>query len=197
MDKSKFQRRVVKSIFAVVAVVAVVCVVPSRARAADQPLTKDDVLLLLLGGASTQKMIGLIEQRGVDFKMNPDLAKKFHDAGADDMVIEALQKAGAKVQPSSAGLAPSPGTSTPSIGATPPPAAPAVSAPPPASSDAELDRKIADTYAGEPGEHPLAPAFSLVDLLARSRTWPRTPAKLCWSTSGPRGALLAVPRSPN
>ncbi|MBZ5515668.1 MAG: redoxin domain-containing protein [Acidobacteriia bacterium] len=169
MDKSKFQRRVVKSIFAVVAVVAVVCVVPSRARAADQPLTKDDVLLLLLGGASTQKMIGLIEQRGVDFKMNPDLAKKFHDAGADDMVIEALQKAGAKVQPSSAGLAPSPGTSTPSIGATPPPAAPAVSAPPPASSDAELDRKIADTYAGEPGEHPLAPAFSLVDLTGQKQ----------------------------
>ena len=60
---------------------------------ADQPLSQDDVTLLLLGGASPEKIISLVEQRGVTFQMNPDLAKKFHDQGASDEVIEALQKA--------------------------------------------------------------------------------------------------------
>jgi len=68
-------------------------------RAADKPLDSDDVTLLLLGGASTDRMVALIEQRGISFHMTPDLAKKFHDAGADDIVIEALQKAGTKAQP--------------------------------------------------------------------------------------------------
>jgi hypothetical protein len=71
--------------------------VAGSARAAEKPLDKEDVLLLLLGGASTEKMITLIQQRGIEFRMNPDLAKKFHDAGASDEVIEALQRAGAKV----------------------------------------------------------------------------------------------------
>src|SRR5207244_5143519 len=69
--------------------------------ATDRPLTKDDVTLLLIGGASAQKMIALIKQRGTDFRMTPDLAKKFHDDGASDEVIDALQKAGEK--PTSAG----------------------------------------------------------------------------------------------
>jgi len=77
-------------------------------RAADKPLDSDDVTLLLLGGASTDRVVTLIEQRGVSFRMTPDLAKKFHDAGADDIVIEALQKAGMRAQPAaSANSAPS------------------------------------------------------------------------------------------
>ena len=32
-------------------------------RAADKPLDSDDVTLLLLGGASTDRMVALIEQR--------------------------------------------------------------------------------------------------------------------------------------
>jgi hypothetical protein len=71
-----------------------VCLLAFGAKAADQPLSQDDVVLLLIGGATTERMIALIEDRGVDFRMNPDLAKKFHDAGADDLVIEALQKVG-------------------------------------------------------------------------------------------------------
>ena len=66
------------------------------AQAADKApksLSEDDVVLLLIGGATTEKMIEIIEDRGIGFQMNPDLAKRFHDAGADDRVIEALQKA--------------------------------------------------------------------------------------------------------
>jgi hypothetical protein len=77
---------------------------------AERPLSKDDVTLLLLGGASSDKVLALIQQRGIDFQMNADLAKKFHDSGASDEVIEALQKAGTKVQaaPSSAPAAAKP-----------------------------------------------------------------------------------------
>jgi hypothetical protein len=79
-----------------IAILMLVCLVPVATRAAQKPLSQDDVTLLLIGGVRTEKMVALIEQRGIDFQMNPDLAKKFHDAGADDLVIEALQKAGAR-----------------------------------------------------------------------------------------------------
>jgi len=77
------------------------CLLAFSATAADKPpkpLSQDDIVLLLIGGATTEKMIELIEDRGVAFQMTPDLAKRFHDAGADDMVIEALQKAGMKAE---------------------------------------------------------------------------------------------------
>jgi len=67
------------------------------ALAAEKPLDKEDVLLLLLGGASSEKVVTLVQQRGIDFRMDPDLAKKFHDAGANDDVIDTLQRAGAKI----------------------------------------------------------------------------------------------------
>ncbi len=92
---------------------------PPLARAADPPLTVDDVTLLLLGGATSEKMGALIEHRGVSFKMNPDLAKKFHDAGADDAVIEALQKAGEKVGTGTRSVSPPPEQKAPPS-ATPP-----------------------------------------------------------------------------
>jgi hypothetical protein len=63
---------------------------------ADHPLSKDDLTLLLLGSSPSGKIIEMINQRGIDFQMNPDLAKKFHDLGASDDVIDALQKAGSK-----------------------------------------------------------------------------------------------------
>ncbi|MGH9439935.1 MAG: hypothetical protein ACRD22_19160, partial [Terriglobia bacterium] len=62
------------------------------------------VTLLLIGGSSPQKMIALIQERGVDFKLNPGLAKEFYQDGATDAVIDALQKASrnVKVAPASA-----------------------------------------------------------------------------------------------
>src|SRR5215471_8483008 len=95
-------------------------------RAADQPLSKDDVRLLLIGGASAEKMTALIQQRGVDFQMTPDLAKKLHDDGASDEVIEALQRAGQKAAltaGASAGKAEATSGKTAASGQTPPPAA--------------------------------------------------------------------------
>src|SRR5262249_47279864 len=118
--------------------------------------SKDDVTLLLLGGATQEKMIALIGQRGVDFQMNPDLAKKFHDAGASDEVIEALTKAGVKPKaaapaPSSQAPAASP-TTTPSASApaaTTPPATPSPSATSPAASS-QPPSKPAGVDLGDP-----------------------------------------------
>ena len=162
MIRNSFQRRVVRSFLAGVAALALVCLAAGGARAAEKPLSQDDVLLLLLGGAPTERMVTLVEQRGINFKMNPDLAQKFHDAGADDIVIEALQKAGAK---GSAPHSPAPAPSAAPAASLPPTAAPSA---PSVSKEADLDRKIAATYARDPTEHPLAPPFSLADLKGKN-----------------------------
>jgi len=90
---------------------------------AEQPLSKDDVTLLLMGSSPSTKVIQLVEQRGVDFQMNPDLAKRFHDQGASDDLIEALQKAGYKAAAAKAS-SPAPAAST-STGGSASPTAPA------------------------------------------------------------------------
>lgn len=72
-----------------------VCVLSApRVRAADKPLTQDDVTLLLLGGASSQKVVDLVKQRGIAFQMTAELATEFRRDGADDSVIQALENAG-------------------------------------------------------------------------------------------------------
>jgi len=124
--------------------------------AAEKPLDADDVSLLLLGGVSTDRMVTLIELRGISFRMTPDLAKKFHDAGADDIVIEALQKAGMKARPAQS----SPSPSSPAA-AAPQTSASAYPATAPAPTLVKTGK--AGGQSGE-DEHPLAPAMSLVDL---------------------------------
>ncbi len=90
---------------------------------ADQPLTPDDITLLLLGSSPSNKIIQMVEQRGVDFQMNADLAKKFHDQGASDDVIEALQKAATKAATAKAS------TAAPAVATQPAPAATAEPSP--------------------------------------------------------------------
>ncbi|MFB3920225.1 MAG: hypothetical protein ACE145_00805 [Terriglobia bacterium] len=114
-------------------------------RAADKPLDVDDVTLLLLGGATTDRMVALIDQRGVAFQMTPDLAKKFHDAGADDIVIEKLQKAGMKAQPAVSAAPATPPQRTPS---------------PPTQANAESQPRIAPAAAPSIPTTPVAASSS-------------------------------------
>jgi len=93
---------------------------------ADQPLSKDDITLLLLGSSPSGKIMQMVEQRGVDFQMNPDLAKKFHDQGASDELIDALQKAGNKAAAAKAS-APAPAPAPSAAAQSNPPAAPEAS----------------------------------------------------------------------
>jgi hypothetical protein len=109
------------------------CLMATATLATEPPLSKDDVTLLLLGGATQEKMITLIQQRGVDFQMNPDLAKKFHDAGASDEVIETLQKAGEKVKAAEPAPSPQP-PPAPTAATTSTATAPVTNAPTPAAT---------------------------------------------------------------
>jgi peroxiredoxin len=114
----------------------------SSSAASGPALNPDDITLLLIGGATESKLIPLIEQRGVDFQMTPDLAKHFHDLGASDHLIDVLTQAGEKahVKPptspsDSAGVPASP--PAPSTAASPrSPAAPRSAAEPSAGRSA-------------------------------------------------------------
>jgi thiol-disulfide isomerase/thioredoxin len=128
------------------------------AAAADQPLNADDVTLLLLGGSPSPKIVALVKQRGVSFRMNPDLAKKFHDAGASDDLIDALTDAGLKAQAASSSPATAPAAQNP-----------AATTPSPVSNPAEVDRKVSETLSGlesnsEGNDRPYAARFSLVSI---------------------------------
>ncbi len=91
------------------------------------PLSKDDVSLLLLGSSPSAKVIPMVEQRGVDFQMTPELAKKFHDQGASDDLIDALGKAG---EAAAAAKASAPATATTPSASTQPSAPPGPEASP-------------------------------------------------------------------
>jgi ribosomal protein L12E/L44/L45/RPP1/RPP2 len=153
---------------------------------ADQPLSKDDVTLLLLGSMQSDKIMQMVKERGIDFQMDPDLAKKFHDFGASDDLIEVLRKAGNKppaaapsapppaaeskpnapegpaeaVKPN-APTGPAPATSEPAPAAKPnAPSASVASAPPasPAESSSEPTLHVRNSSAGSQPEAPAAPA---------------------------------------
>jgi hypothetical protein len=83
-----------------------------QAKAAPHPLSADDITLLLVGGASPQKLISLVRQRGIDFKLTPELAKQFYQDGATDDVVDALQKASQNAKVESAPPQPSPQSSS-------------------------------------------------------------------------------------
>ncbi len=163
----KGDRPMARTVFVKIALVALACLVPVVTRPAEHPLSKDDVTLLLIGGATPEKMITLIQERGIDFQMNPDLAKKFHDEGAEDRVIEALTRAGEKLRAGASATAslPAGAASSPPPSSTAGQAQQAAESSRPASSSVE--RKIAEVLAAPApvaSEGPLAPAFSLVDL---------------------------------
>ncbi|MDE3181479.1 MAG: hypothetical protein KGM47_17690 [Acidobacteriota bacterium] len=102
---------------------------PASAAPASKRLSADDITLLLIGGASQQKMIAIIHQRGVDFALNPDLVKQFYQDGATDSVIDALQRASEALHAQPAGA---PAPAQPAT----PPSPPAPSPQPPASTAA-------------------------------------------------------------
>lgn len=144
-----------------------------------KPLSADDVALLLIGGASPQKMMILVQQRGVDFALNPDLVKQFYQDGASDGLIDSLQKAGQAFQKameaakSQANTAPAPAN---------PATAPAPAAPPePGAASPQPGRM--------PGEMPApasaAPSASGTNALPSA---PRQPVSAHGASGGPAPA---------
>jgi len=128
-----------------------------------QPLSKDDITLLLIGGASQSKMVAMVEERGVDFQLTPDLIQKFHKAGASQALIDAIIKinrqSASQGQRSSPATPASSGASSSNSGISPvlPGSAPQVSniSHPPASSaqagnsgSAAVNEKVNQVMAG-------------------------------------------------
>ena len=77
-----------RSVFLLLVLIGVTASIVSAAP----PLSQDDITLLLIGGASEQKMVALVEQRGVDFQLTPELIQKFHKLGATSALIDAIVK---------------------------------------------------------------------------------------------------------
>ncbi|HMD83533.1 MAG TPA: hypothetical protein VKO18_02390 [Terriglobia bacterium] len=121
----------------------------SLATAADLPLSQDDITLLLLGSSPSSKIIQMVEKRGVDFQMKPDLAKKFHDQGAGDDLIDALQKAGNKAAAAKVS-APAPAPENAPAPASTPPAAPAAAPSPSAESNSNTPAAPAPSLGRKP-----------------------------------------------
>jgi Ca-activated chloride channel family protein len=106
------------------------CLLASAMAVAEQPLSKDDITLLLRGGSSSEKVVALVEQRGVNFRMDPDIAQELHNAGASDGLIEALQKAGGSTMSAPPAVASTPPQTTQAAPSAPPaPTPPAAAAP--------------------------------------------------------------------
>ena len=163
----KLNSSLVKKIVVGVALVAMAGWLSLATAPADQPLSKDDITLLLLGNSPSSKIAQMVEQRGVDFQMDSDLAKKFHAQGASDDLIDTLRKAGnktaaAKVSAPVAAPSPAPAAPEPSPGgkpnapdapepraAEPPPAAPATPVAP-SSSEPVLHTRQSDDSTSTP-----------------------------------------------
>jgi len=100
------------------------------AVAADKPLTHDDLTLLLIGGASSQRVVDLIKERGIAFSMTAELATEFRRDGADEAVIQALENASGKGSPATAAAAPPSTPQSQQASAATPPSSPVAAATP-------------------------------------------------------------------
>jgi len=116
MDSRQEKRTFVSCLRSALLLMVLIGVATSLLSAA-QPLSKDDISLLLIGGASEQKMVALVEQRGVDFQLTPELIEKFHKLGATSALIDAIVKSNrrrAVQNPSQPVQAPPPPSGVPS-----------------------------------------------------------------------------------
>lgn len=136
---------------------------PAQAK----PLGADDVTLLLIGGASPQKLMLLVRQRGVDFVLNPNLVKQFYQDGATDNVIDALQKASEAFESAREAMKAQPTAAAPPSAAAPPapssPPEPGTPLPRPVPTATEMPMtKTAPPAAATPGQPAVhhAPAAS-------------------------------------
>lgn len=146
------------------------------ARASSAPLSQDDVTLLLIGGASPQKMVALIEERGVGFQLTPEIEKKFRGSGADDAVIEALRKAAEhQGTGTTQRSAPLPATASPGDGSSRSPAAPA-------GGPGAAEQKIKDTLAENA---PVRPAATPATSVAKTETPVAAPTAHASGASAP------------
>jgi hypothetical protein len=144
---------------AILLVLALAIGAAGQAKAAPHPLSADDITLLLVGGASPQKLVSLIHQRGIDFKLTPELAKQFYQDGATDDVVDAIQRASqnAKVESAPPSQPTSSSSSQPQPGPQPVPGNQPQESPPALSSHASGPTPIAKPVTATPPVKPVPP----------------------------------------
>ncbi len=81
--------------------------VPATAQKS-KPLKEAEILDLVQGGVSSTRIAGLVDEMGIDFEMTAQIERKFRDAGAQQVLIDALRKASKRqfgeAQPNTASL---------------------------------------------------------------------------------------------
>jgi Tfp pilus assembly protein PilF len=63
-----------------------------------KPLRQDDVLELVRGGVSSERVADLVQERGIDFELTMEYIESLRTAGAANVLIEALRVAKGPVQ---------------------------------------------------------------------------------------------------
>jgi len=67
----------------------------TRAQSMERPLTEVEVLdMLKQSGKDPDPVYEALDERGVDFDLDPDIAQRMREAGADDPLLQAIWKAG-------------------------------------------------------------------------------------------------------
>lgn len=71
-------------------VVVIVDNPPTLCQSGPTPLSKNDILELLTGSVSAEKVAEMAKDRKIDFEVTPEVEKELHDAGADDLLVNVL-----------------------------------------------------------------------------------------------------------
>jgi len=77
------------------------------------PLTEKEVIDLLKSKQPHQQSAGVVQQRGVDFELTPDIEKRLRKAKAEDPFIEVVKKAGPSARATQAATGSGGGGGTP------------------------------------------------------------------------------------
>lgn len=68
----------------------------AHAQVSQKPFSKDDVITLLKGSVSPKRVIELVQQRGIDFVVTPEVERQLRKLGATDSLIAKLKESAPK-----------------------------------------------------------------------------------------------------
>ena len=82
-------------------VLCVVALLPCvHAQVSPKPFSKDDVITLLKGDVSPKRVIELVQQRGIDFVVTPEVERQLRKIGATDSLLTKLKESAPKLKAS-------------------------------------------------------------------------------------------------
>ena len=88
--RSSYLKRI---IYHTIVLFTVVLIQPALARDSQRPLSRQDVIALLRGGVFSKRVTTLVEDRGISFMPTDHDFVSLRRAGADDLLLHALERA--------------------------------------------------------------------------------------------------------